>query len=695
MIKKFSIALLAAFGVGGFTSCSDYLNTDKYFEDRVTIESVFADKERVEQWLAYAYSFLGGDNADVGTKDATRNSFTFDDCYYYGDRDINYDSKEGSQLSYEKFRLGEYDENSWNGAWDRCYKGIYQASVFIHNVDKNPEMTPEEKLDYKGQARFVRAYYYWLLLRRYGPIPLLPDEGVDYTQSYDDIATPRSTYEECAEFISNEMLQAAKEIQYLTRNGEENVARPTKGAALATRAYALIFAASPLANGNNDEFAQQMVDDQGRRLLSPEYDESKWARAAAACLDVMNLPGDNHGYRYEVYTVSANTADVGPQSRPTITPPYDPEFSDQDWPKGWRNIDPYKSYRDFFDGDASPVNNPELIWSRMANDGNGMNDLSVHQMPRTYGGWNTHGMTQKMVDAYYMADGSDCPGKDREIGRGDGSERLKGFTTLEDMKEGKYPELGAKYSEFDLSKPDKDQPGVGISLQYVNREPRFYQAVTYEGKSWHIQPYDGYRVGLAWGEGNDDSNYDRQHFSGYYLYKRVSHEILPTGSYPRRWARPSIIYRLADFYLYYAEACNEVDPNDPNVIKYLDLVRERAGIPGYQELNDTGVKTGVIGNYEAQAKAIRQERQVELFSEGQRYFDVRRWMICGPGEEADQSAEYGMNVRGSADIAPGEDGSYFNRTVARRYAWTRAMYLYPIPHDEVEKSPSMVQNPLW
>ena len=44
---------------------------------------------------------------------------------------------------------------------------------------KNME-TGEQKLitDMKAQARFVRAYYYWLLLRKYGPVPLLPDEGL-------------------------------------------------------------------------------------------------------------------------------------------------------------------------------------------------------------------------------------------------------------------------------------------------------------------------------------------------------------------------------------------------------------------------------------------------------------------------------------------------------------------------------------
>ena len=156
-----------------------------------------------------------------------------------------------------------------------------------------------------------------------------------------------------------------------------------------------------------------------------------------------------------------------------------------------------------------------------------------------------------------------------------------------------------------------------------------------------------------------------------------------TGSYLKNYARPSIILRLADFYLYYAEVCNEVNPSDKNVIVYLDKVRERAGIAGYQDLHNKGIKKNVIGNYEAQAYAIRRERQVELFTEGQRYFDVRRWMICDPGEEADQSVYWGMNVDGLKTIPP------------RKYQWVRAMYLYPIPHNEVEISPSLVQNPLW
>ena len=90
---------------------------------------------------------------------------------------------------------------------------------------------------------------------------------------------------------------------------------------MAVRAYALIFAASPFANGNNDEYAQQLVDDEGRRLLSSEYSEEKWAKAAAACRDVIDLDV------YELNIVNKSTSDNGPSERPTVTPPADGEFS--------------------------------------------------------------------------------------------------------------------------------------------------------------------------------------------------------------------------------------------------------------------------------------------------------------------------------------------------------------------------------
>lgn len=55
---------------------------------------------------------------------------------------------------------------------------------------------------------------YWLLLRKYGPVPVLPESAIDYNASYDDLSLPRNSYDECVEFISKEMLLAAQDLPY-------------------------------------------------------------------------------------------------------------------------------------------------------------------------------------------------------------------------------------------------------------------------------------------------------------------------------------------------------------------------------------------------------------------------------------------------------------------------------------------------
>lgn len=676
MIKKFSILFLTLVGTGLISSCADYLNSDKYFRDRTSLETIFTDRERTEEWLAYAYSFLNGACADIIAKAGDGSPHVYDDAMYFGDRDVKYDPKDAWDLSYNKFRLGEYNENEYNEVWPRCYKGIYQASVFIHNIDMNPTMRPEEKLDYKGQARFVRAYFYWLLLRKYGPVPIMPEEGIDYTQSYDEIATPRSSYEEVADFISSEMVQAARELQYLRRTDNENIARPTRGAALATRAYALIFAASPLANGNNDEFAQALVDDQGRRLLSQDYSEEKWAKAAAACKDVMELGV------YDLYHAAFSSTDNGPHDRPTIVPPADPVFSNQDWPNGWRNIDPFKSYRNLFNGDVSPVDNPELIFSRVHNTAQ-VASLVIHQMPRDFGGWNTHGLTQKMVDAYYMNDGADAPGKDREIGRGDGSERLRGYTTQEDVEAGRYAPLG----------PD-------VSLQYANREPRFYASVAYSGAVWHYlsrtEPGDRHRQTFYYrGGGNGFMNSPFHLRTGIGVMKFVNPEDSPGNI--RTKAEPAI--RYADILLLYAEALNELEGSysieswngattytiarDIDEIKKGTYpVRIRAGLPDYT--------TSTYGSQDELRKALKRERMIELLGEGKRYFDLRRWK--------DAEVEEALQIYGCNVIMDRSRRDEFHQPVAiynLSSTFSPKMYFWPIRHDELKHNKRLTQTPGW
>ncbi|MFC5681975.1 RagB/SusD family nutrient uptake outer membrane protein [Flavobacterium sp. MAHUQ-51] len=677
--EKLYIVLLLV-GITAFvTSCSDYLDSSQYFKDRLTTEKVFSSKVYSEQWLANVFEELRGINADVASKGLTPHNFA--DDMFYGDRDKDFDPSK-NELSYNMFKMGQYTEADKQGTWIQCYRGIRNASTFIHNIYMNKEMSEKEIKDYTGQARFARAYMYWLLLRKYGPIPLLPDEGLDYSDSYDDLAIPRSTYEDCAEYISDEMLLAANEMKELGMSrGQDATARPTVGAALSTRAKALIYAASPLANGNKSNFANRLVDDKGKLLLSSEYKEIKWAKAAAAARDVIELGV------YSLYTVAIQTTGTDA----TIVPPNDNNFAQKAWPLGWANIDPAKSYARVFDGTLQPSGNPELIFTRGNNqDGESIRAMVAHQLPRSATGWNTHGLTQKLIDAYYMNDGTDAPGKDKEIGRGNGSNRVSGYVTQTDYNLGLYKPL---------------RPGV--SLQYANREPRFYASVAYNGSFWTLlnesqernrnQQVFYYRDNASGNGFNSANAYWLRTGFGVKKYVNVS-DTYEGGNMDKIVFKTEPAIRYADILLLYAEALNELDGtftidawnggtyeisrNITEMQRGIHPVRIRAGVPDYA--------TSIYNNKEELRKTLKRERFIELMGEGQRYYDLRRWM--------DAKVEEALPIYGCNVLMNEQERDLFHQPVAiwtLKTTFADKMWFWPIDLQELKRNKRLTQNPGW
>jgi hypothetical protein len=237
--------------------------------------------------------------------------------------------------------------------------GIYQASILLNELYENEDLTPEEVTDVRGQARFLRAYFYWLLLRKFGPIPILPPEGADYTKSYDELAYPRKTYDECVAFITSELEIAATEL--FEKRDNLNIARPTKGAALAVRAKVFLYAASPLVNGNTE--MADFINKDGQQLIPQEYNEEKWAKAAAAARDMIEY-SETSGL-YKLYTFERRPVSTDEAYPTTIEPPYHEEYSNKPFPEGWSNIDPFESYRSLFNGDIYAAENPEPMVTAM------------------------------------------------------------------------------------------------------------------------------------------------------------------------------------------------------------------------------------------------------------------------------------------------------------------------------------------
>ena len=643
------------------------------------MEKAFAEKPYVEQWLADGYNYLQKENGDVCN--FMMSLYNFADDIYFG--------SSSNSVTYAQFKNGQYDEDDYNTNWASCYKGIRQASEFLKYIGCNKSMTEEELDDYRGQAYFLRGYLYWILLRKYGPIPVIdtPDGELDYTLSDAELYMPRNTYDECTKYICDNFIEAAKRLPL--KRDALNVARPTRGAALAARAKVLLYYASPLMNGNTDDYAKKLTDDKGRQLLSSEYDESKWAKAAAAAKDVMELGV------YELYVTSVNR--VGTTDFPvTITPPHDSEFSDKNWPDGWANIDPYLSYRAVFDGELLGSSNPELIFTR-ANNGNGTTVdgllwMTNYMLPKFAGGGNTIGITQKQADAYYMNDGKDVPGKDKEIGRGDGSDRPSGYTTQADVDAEKYLPLTSD-----------------VSLQYADREPRFYVSVAYNGCFWPLSnaTQTANRNYYSWYYRAGHNGFDEGYNNGDdWLrtgigFKKYIHpfDTNEKNSYQEKEFKTEPAIRYADILLMYAEALNELDGSyevaswdnsktytisrDVNEMKKgIRPVRIRAGLPDYED--------GAYANKDLMRAKVKRERQIELVGESQRYFDLRRWKDA-PVEEA--LPIYGCNV-----LMTYEQKELFHTPVVISQfptTFTDKMYFWPIPKSELKRNLRLTQNPGW
>lgn len=296
--------------------------------------------------------------------------------------------------------------------------------------------------------------------------------------------------------------------------------------------------------------------------------------------------------------------------------------------------------------------NEEFIWATSQEGWYGMNRdrFERRATPRSEpNGLGSTAVVQELVDDFYMYDG--LPIKTEDFLPSSPLYREEGFSV---------------------------QDGVQVFNMWVNREPRFYNTVFFAGRRWHISNKE---IQFHRGSANDRSG---QHTpNGYLLYKRFNRRVHRTSPGVPNVFRPSIIFRLGEFYLLYAEALNEVDPSDPDILKYVNLIRERAGLPTLEELNPA-----IVGDKELQRQAIRRESRIELATEGQRYFDVRRWMIAEKQSGRQGGDFHGMNMAGDYE-------SFFQRVRFESRIFERKQYLYPIPFSEIQKSNMLVQNPGW
>lgn len=612
-----------------FVSSCDYLGvSDQLAGGLQNTEQVFDNVSYTKRWYANVFAgipdYSGINSVNVG---AFKNPWTgmCDELVVGYGNSSKYNNSDRNAANMGFHRYGD------------CYKYIRQANIFLQKAHpimttgtQGDQLLEDELTQMKANVRFMRAFYHYLLFEQYGPIILVKDKIYNATEDQD---VPRNTVDEVIEYIDSELTAVASELtQEPIFEDKDYRAWPTKGVALAVRAKLWLYAASPLLNGGYRE-ALSVTNPDGTRLF-PDYDAGKWEKALAACKDFIDYA---EAGRYELYK----------------------EYKDDNGAV----IDPDKSVYNLFQKYTH-----EIIWATANNDWGGMNGDAFDRRiaPRCEkNGLGSTGVTQELVDAFYMKDGFPVSA----------TAYLPQSILYQEEGYGTYKDQNDNFS--------KKYTNVTVSNRYLNREPRFYNTVFFNGRQW---PVSCNQV-LFYNGGNSSVQEGQATLTGYMLFKRFNRSVSLTNPGVASQFRPSIIFRLADFYLMYAEAANEVNPNDARVLKYLNLVRERAGLPDIETLNPA-----IRGNQELQRAAIQRERQIELATEGQRYFDVRRWMIADKNGEGRQNGYvHGMNVRGESN-----DKEDFNRIVeASQIVFNRKMYLYPMPDSEMRKTKNLVQNPGW
>ena len=276
--KFFSYIYISAAINIAFTlsSCNGFLDReeDSFIDKTATFDSY----NRTKQYLTYAYTLLP-DGLNRFSREAMLASATDD-----------------AEFAIESAEIQQLNNGSWNAlnnpddVWNRYFSGISKCCTLLENTDHVnldiSRLDPDKQVEYanslkdirmwRAEARFLRAYFHFELLKRYGPIPIVTST-LSINGNYEN--TPRPTMKEVVDFIAKECDIAADTLELTPwRNVNDAFGRATKGAALALKSRLLLYAASPL-----------YVDFGDTNEANKPTDVALWKSAADAAKAVIDL----------------------------------------------------------------------------------------------------------------------------------------------------------------------------------------------------------------------------------------------------------------------------------------------------------------------------------------------------------------------------------------------------------------------
>jgi hypothetical protein len=358
---------------------------------------------------------------------------------------------------------------------------------------------------------------------------------------------------------------------------------------------------------------------------NPGGDQSRWETAAQASWDLINWAESSGTYSL----VECNGTDSVTYAIPAAVETDPPTIEAIHYPSGFDSIFLYQPF------------NSEIIWEMWSH----VNNTQIYR-PFTVPTLNAGGVIQGYCPSQNIVDL---------------------FETANGLAIG-------------------DDPAFEEQNPYVNRDPRFYHSILFNGQRWTSQT-DRYLELFNGGSERQASEY--YSYTGYlarkFWYKNVDQWSPPSGTYTH-----PIYFRLAGILLQYAEAANEIGGPDHAIpgasltaVQAVNRVRERVQMPPVNDM--------YLGSKEAFRERIKNERAVELFLEGKRLFDLSRW---GDAHKVEHRELYAIDLQPDPTRPT---GYLFTRPTAPFFtlAFTQKHYKWPIPLEDVLMFEEFKQNPGW
>lgn len=253
MKHRILICLLIAAGLLG--GCKKFLETEP--EDFVTPDNYYNTEADLRRALNGVYNRL----IDNFGRMYSRGLFSYlsiSDESFYKNITIN-------NIKVMEFDAGQLDVGRF---WETCYQGIDRANLLLENVNK-PKMDETRRNMIRGEALFLRAYYFFLLVDNFGGVPL----KLVSTKSPTDNFLPRSTVKEVYTQIVKDMKEAEGLVSDISNYSYNETVTKTAVQAILARVY-LTMAGEPLKETARYKDALDYADSviaSGRHSLNPDY----------------------------------------------------------------------------------------------------------------------------------------------------------------------------------------------------------------------------------------------------------------------------------------------------------------------------------------------------------------------------------------------------------------------------------------